>query len=96
MYNKDNTSHEEHLRIVFNILHQHQLHINAHKCTFECHDIKFLGHSITKEGVKVDKGKVIGHYHQFMINYNIILRLLNHLLKATSFQWNTIVITTFQ
>jgi hypothetical protein len=48
--------HEEHLRIVLQRLHDHQLYAKFSKCEFWLSEGQFLGHVI--EGISVDLSKV--------------------------------------
>lgn len=49
--------HLEHLRLVFELLREHQLFVKASKCSFACDHIDYLGHVISREGVATDKEK---------------------------------------
>ena len=51
-------SHEEHLRIVLQLLREHRLHTKFRKCKFWLREMKFLGHVIFKSGVAVDSLKI--------------------------------------
>ena len=51
---------EEHSRIlgeVFALLDKHKLYVNASKCCFEKSELKYLGHIVSKDGIKVDPAK---------------------------------------
>src|SRR5262249_17826626 len=50
--------HEQHLRIVLQILRGHQLYAKLSKCEFWLSSVSFLGHVISKEGIQVDPKKV--------------------------------------
>lgn len=43
---------------VFDVLRQHQLHLNAKKCSFRVGSSKFLGHMITTWGIKVNPNQI--------------------------------------
>ena len=43
--------HLEHLRILFEFLQENGLVVNPTKCLFNCTEIDFLGHHITKHGI---------------------------------------------
>ena len=49
--------HEEHLRIVFATLREHQLYPKQSKCSFAQPSVKYLGHVISREGVATDASK---------------------------------------
>ncbi|PNX59051.1 hypothetical protein L195_g059493, partial [Trifolium pratense] len=50
--------HDEHLRLVLEVLREKQLYANLGKCEFWLDEVKFLGHVISKEGIAVDPSKV--------------------------------------
>lgn len=47
-----------HLKVVFELLRTNQLAVKLQKCEFEKRDLQFLGHIITREGVKPDPEKL--------------------------------------
>ena len=50
--------HEQHLRTVLQILRERQLYAKFSKCEFWMEEIAFLGHIISKDGVKPDPSKI--------------------------------------
>lgn len=56
--------HLQHLELVFQRLRQHQLTINLDKCEFGRESIRFLGHTVDKDGIcpHDDKVEVIRNY----------------------------------
>nr|XP_029152419.1 uncharacterized protein LOC114926116 [Arachis hypogaea] len=50
--------HEEHLRIVLQILKERKLYATLSKCEFWKEEVKFLGHVVSKGGIAVDPSKV--------------------------------------
>jgi hypothetical protein len=58
IYSKTWTSHLSHLDRVLHILSQHQLFLKQSKCSFGASKVKYLGHIVGKEGVKVDPKKI--------------------------------------
>lgn len=52
------SNHLEHLRQVFEALHENKLYINLKKCTFLENKLLFLGFVVGVDGVHVDKEKV--------------------------------------
>jgi hypothetical protein len=58
IYSKNEEEHAEHLRIVLQRLRAHKLYAKFSKCEFWLDNVKFLGHSISKEGISVDPSKV--------------------------------------
>ena len=45
---------EEHLRIVFQALREHQLYAKCSKCEFWLTVVRFLGHEVSASGVSMD------------------------------------------
>jgi hypothetical protein len=58
VYSKDQDGHGNHLKIVLQILREHQLYVRFSKCEFLFDKVEFLGHVITKEGIVVNPNKV--------------------------------------
>ena len=58
IYSKFEEEHEGHLRIVLQILRDHQLYAKFSKCEFWLIEVKFLGHVVSVSGVSVDPKKV--------------------------------------
>jgi hypothetical protein len=58
IYSKNEEEHAEHLRIVLQHLRYHKLYAKFSKCEFWLNSVKFLGHTISKEGISVDPSKV--------------------------------------
>ena len=54
IYSKSKEEHEGHLRIVLQILRDHQLYVKFSKCEFWLIEVKFLGHVVSASGVSVD------------------------------------------
>ncbi|GFY31614.1 retrovirus-related Pol polyprotein from transposon opus [Trichonephila clavipes] len=52
------TQHVKHLEKVFRLLHEAGLTLNKDKCTLGCEELKCLGLTINKEGIKTDETKV--------------------------------------
>ncbi|XP_028058339.1 uncharacterized protein LOC114262183 [Camellia sinensis] len=50
--------HEQHLRIIFQVLKDNQLYAKASKCEFRLQEVKFLEHVVSEKGVAVDSTKV--------------------------------------
>jgi len=47
IYSKNRKDHTEHLRVVLNVLKEHQLYGKLSKCEFWLEEIQFLGHVIS-------------------------------------------------
>src|SRR6185312_8501365 len=58
IYSKNEEDHAQHLRIVLQRLRDHHLLCKFSKCEFWLDSVKFLGHTISNEGISVDPGKV--------------------------------------
>jgi hypothetical protein len=58
VYSKNREEHEEHLRMVLQVLREHQLYAKFNKCDFFKKEIQYLGHVISVEGVTVDPAKI--------------------------------------
>jgi hypothetical protein len=58
VYSKTEEEHEQHLRMVLQVLREHQLYAKLSKCFFCQRQIHYLGHIIYEEGIAVDPKKV--------------------------------------
>jgi hypothetical protein len=58
IYSRSKEEHEEHLRIVLQLLRDHQLYVKFSKCEFYIKEVPFLGHVVSPEGIMVDPSKV--------------------------------------
>jgi hypothetical protein len=58
VYSKNEEEHEQHLRIILQRLHDHQLSAKFRKCAFCLKEVPFLSHVISVEGITVDPSKV--------------------------------------
>jgi hypothetical protein len=58
VYSKTEEEHEQHLRMVLQVLREHQLYAKLTKCSFYQRQIHYLGHIISEEGIVVDPEKV--------------------------------------
>ena len=58
VYSKTKQEHEEHVRIVLEILRQHQLYAKKEKCELFQTRVEYLGHYISADGIEVDDKKV--------------------------------------
>jgi hypothetical protein len=58
VYSKDAEQHKHHLGAVLTLLKEHQLVANYKKCTFGQHQLEYLGHIISAQGVAADQKKV--------------------------------------
>jgi hypothetical protein len=58
IYSKNEKEHAKHLRIALQRLRDHKLYAKFSKCEFWLISVKFLGHTIYKDGIFVDSSKV--------------------------------------
>jgi hypothetical protein len=58
VYYKNDSEHEEHLRMVLQKLWDNQLYAKFTKCDFWLDEVHFLRHIISKGGIAVDPAKV--------------------------------------
>ena len=58
IYSQSEWEHEYHLRIVLQLLRDHQLDAKFKKCEFWLTAVRFLGHVVSASGVSVDPEKV--------------------------------------
>ncbi|KAA3456998.1 DNA/RNA polymerases superfamily protein [Gossypium australe] len=58
VYSRDETEHDEHLRLVLQIFCDKQLYAKFSKCEFWLREVSFLGHVVSASGIRVDPGKV--------------------------------------
>nr|GEV63160.1 hypothetical protein [Tanacetum cinerariifolium] len=58
VYSKTREEHEDHLRIVLEILRQKKLYTNFSKCDFWLGQVAFLAHIVSADGITMDPAKV--------------------------------------
>jgi hypothetical protein len=58
VYSKNEAEHIKHLHTVLQRLRDHQLYAKLSKCELCLKEIKFLGHTISQDGISVDPEKV--------------------------------------
>ena len=58
LYSQSEWEHEYHLRIVLQLLRDHQLYAKFSKCEFLLTEVRFLGHVVSASGVSVGPEKV--------------------------------------
>ena len=57
-YSETKEEHDEHLKIILQVLREHQLHAKFNKCDFYRDKIQYLGHIISEEGISMDLFKI--------------------------------------
>jgi hypothetical protein len=58
IYSKSKAEHAKHLRIVLQRLRDYKLYAKFSKCEFWLDSVKFLGHTISKDGISMDPSEV--------------------------------------
>jgi hypothetical protein len=58
IYSKTEEDHANHIRVILQRLCDHRLYAKFSKCEFWLDSVKFLGHTISSEGISVDPTKV--------------------------------------
>lgn len=58
IYSKNLQDHLKHLKVVLELLQQHQLYAKLSKCHFGCQEVEYLGHVISEDGVKANPNKI--------------------------------------
>ena len=54
VYSKNRVDHEEHLRLVLELLKREQLYAKFSKCDFWMREVQFLGHVVNEKGIHAD------------------------------------------
>lgn len=58
VFSKTPEEHLEHLRLVLTALREEELYAKPSKCHFNKSELKYLGHVVGADGIKVDPGKI--------------------------------------
>jgi hypothetical protein len=58
VYSNYREEHEEHIRMVLQVLREHQIYSKLNKCDFFKKEIQYLDHVISSEGVTIDPAKI--------------------------------------
>jgi hypothetical protein len=58
IYSKNSEDHAQHLHVILQRLRDHRLYAKFSKCEFWLDTVKFLGHTISGDGISVDPSKV--------------------------------------
>ena len=58
IYSKTREEHERHLRMILQVLREHQLYAKLSKCEFWLRSVTFLVHVVLDQGVEVDPKKI--------------------------------------
>ncbi|KAL2243595.1 UNVERIFIED_CONTAM: Transposon Ty3-G Gag-Pol polyprotein [Sesamum indicum] len=82
VYSRDREEHEQHLRIVLQILKEKELYAKLSKCEFWINQVVFLGHVISGDGVMPDPSKV-----KAIMEWRVPKNATELLRKGVEFQW---------
>ncbi|KAJ9553660.1 hypothetical protein OSB04_017705 [Centaurea solstitialis] len=58
IYSRSKEDHEQHLRIILELLKEQKLYAKFSKCEFWIREVQFLGHVVGEKGIHVDPAKV--------------------------------------
>ncbi|GKC84536.1 putative reverse transcriptase domain-containing protein [Tanacetum coccineum] len=58
IYSKNKKEHEEHLKVILELLKKEELYAKFSKCKFWIPTVQFLGHVIDSQGIHVDPSKI--------------------------------------
>ncbi|KAL5570097.1 hypothetical protein UlMin_026672 [Ulmus minor] len=96
IYSKTREDHEAHLELVLQRLKEHRLYAKFKKCEFWIEQVTFLGHVISKDGIRSFLG-MAGYYRRFVEGFSRIARPLTMLTrKNVRFTWTEDCEKSFQ
>ncbi|KAK1427827.1 hypothetical protein QVD17_16523 [Tagetes erecta] len=58
IYSKSKSEHEQHLRLILELLKEEKLYAKFSKCEFWLKEVQFLGHTVNDKGIHVDPAKI--------------------------------------
>ncbi|KAI3815620.1 hypothetical protein L1987_15297 [Smallanthus sonchifolius] len=58
IYSRMKAEHEQHLRLILELLKKEQLYAKFSKCEFWLKEVQFLGHIVNDKGIHVDQAKI--------------------------------------
>ena len=59
VYSRSQTEHEQHLRLILELLKKEKLNAKFSKCEFWLREVQFLGHVVNEKGIQVDPNKIV-------------------------------------
>ena len=77
-------NHLQHLNLVIGPLRLANLSLKPRKCAFQKSEVTYLGHIISKEGIKVDPAKIEA-VKSFPLNHN------QHDVRSCFWDWQIII-----
>ncbi|GJW15618.1 putative reverse transcriptase domain-containing protein [Tanacetum coccineum] len=90
IYSKNKQEHEEHLKLILELLKKEELYAKFSKCEFWIPKVQFLGHVIDSQGLA-------GYYRRFIEKFPKIAKLMTKLTqKKVKFEWGDKQETSFQ
>ncbi|GJZ15243.1 putative reverse transcriptase domain-containing protein [Tanacetum coccineum] len=90
IYSKNKQEHEEHLKLILELLKKEELYAKFSKCEFWIPKVQFLGHVIDSQGLA-------GYYRRFIEGFSKISKPMTKLTqKKVKFEWGEKQETTFQ
>ncbi|GJY08897.1 putative reverse transcriptase domain-containing protein [Tanacetum coccineum] len=90
IYSKNKQEHEEHLKLILELLKKEELYAKFSKCEFWIPKVQFLGHMIDSQGLA-------GYYRRFIEGFSKIAKPMTKLTqKKVKFEWGDKQETTFQ
>ncbi|KAL5547540.1 hypothetical protein UlMin_002771 [Ulmus minor] len=96
IYSKTRENHEAHLELVLQRLKEHRLYAKFKKCEFWIEQVTFLGHVISKDGIRSFLG-MAGYYRRFFEGFSRIAGPLTTLTrKNVRFTWTEDCEKSFQ
>ncbi|GJQ97009.1 putative reverse transcriptase domain-containing protein [Tanacetum coccineum] len=90
IYSKNKQEHEEHLKLILELLKKEELYAKFSKCEFWIPKVQFLSHVIDSQGLA-------GYYRRFIKGFSKIAKPMTKLTqKKVKFEWGDKQETTFQ
>ena len=104
IYSQFEEEHEDHLRVVLQLLRDHQLYAKLSKFKFWLTEVRFLGHVVSASGVSVDPEKVEAmmswERSKAVFEIHSLLGLARYYRRLTrkevKFEWNDLCEKAFQ
>ena len=63
VYTQSQTEHEQHLRLILELLKKEKLYVKFSKCEFWLREVQFLGHVVNEKGIQADPSKTVAVRH---------------------------------
>ncbi|GJU26554.1 putative reverse transcriptase domain-containing protein [Tanacetum coccineum] len=83
IYSKNKQEHEEHLKLILELLTKEELYAKFSKCEFWIPKVQFLGHVIDSQGLA-------GYYRRFIEGFSKIAKPMTKLTqKKVKFEWGS-------